>query len=74
MQQHVGYLSGFLSKGWIVAFGPVAAKEGLFGVAIWSLPDGVELAPLLAADPLALAGAGFRYEAHPMPRCVTRPA
>lgn len=72
MQAHVGYLSGFLAKRWLIVFGPVAAKEGLFGVAVWELPDDADLAAICADDPVIRSGLGFRYETHPMPRAIAR--
>jgi hypothetical protein len=73
MLEHATYLRGFSTKGWLVAFGPVADPHGFFGVAIWQLPDGTELAPLLAGDPVIKAGSGARYETHLMPSLITRP-
>jgi hypothetical protein len=56
-----------------VAFGPVADPGGAFGVAVWEVPDEVDVAAICAADPTIKSGTGFRYEIHPMPALVTRP-
>lgn len=72
MQQHGAYLRGFSEKHWLVAFGPVADPQGFFGVAIWEVPEGTDVAALLAEDPTIKSGLGFRYELHPMPNLVTR--
>jgi len=73
MLDHSAYLSGFSTKGWLVAFGPVADPQGFFGVAIWQVPDGTGVAALLAEDPVIKAGIGARYETHPMASLNTRP-
>ncbi len=72
MQEHGAYLRTFAAKGWLVAFGPVADPTGFFGVAIWEVPDDVDVTALCAADPVIKSGLGFRYEIHAMPSLVTR--
>jgi uncharacterized protein YciI len=72
MQEHGAYLRTFAAKRWAVAFGPVADPQGAFGVGLWEVPDEVDVAAICAADPVIRAGAGFRYELHPMPSLVSR--
>lgn len=72
MQEHSAYLRAFAAQGWAVAFGPVADPAGAFGVGIWEVPDGTDLAAICAEDPTIKAELGFRYEMHPMPSLVTR--
>lgn len=72
MHAHAGYLRTFAAKGWAVAFGPVADPAGTFGVGIWEVPDGTDVAAICAEDPTIKSGLGFRYEIHPMPALVTR--
>ena len=72
LAQHGAYLRGFAEKRWAVAFGPVADPAGAFGVGLWEVPDEVDVAGLLATDPVIKAGQGFRYELPPMPSLVTR--
>jgi hypothetical protein len=55
-----------------VAFGPVAAPQGAFGVGLWEVPDDADVAAICAGDPVIKSGSGFRYELHPMPSLVTR--
>ncbi len=72
MQEHGAYLRGYANRGWAVAFGPVADSQGHFGVGLWETPDEVDVAAILAEDPVIKSGTGFRYELHPMPGLVTR--
>jgi len=72
MADHAAYLGQFSARGWAVAYGPVADPGGMYGVAIWELPDGEDIQAICAADPTSKSGLGFRYEIHPMPRAVVR--
>lgn len=72
MKEHAGYLRAFAAKGWAVAFGPVADPAGTYGVGIWEVPDGTDVAAISSDDPVIKSGLGFRYEIHPMPGLVTR--
>lgn len=74
MQQHAQYWRGWMEHGRVVAFGPVADPRGSYGIGILEVEDDAELQRFVANDPVILAGRGFSYEAHPMPRgAVHRP-
>jgi uncharacterized protein YndB with AHSA1/START domain len=70
MGAHVGYWSGKLAEGKILAFGPVADPAGSWGVGLMRVQDPAEVRPLTAQDPVILADRGFRYEVLPMPRAI----
>ena len=70
MRQHQAFSRGFADKGWAVAYGPVADPAGGYGAGFWSVPDDQDIHALTAADPVILAGRGFRYEIYPMPALV----
>ena len=70
MRDHAAYWQGFAEKGWAVAYGPVAAKDGGFGAGFWALPDDVDPKPIADNDPTIKANTGFQYEIHPMPALV----
>jgi uncharacterized protein YciI len=72
MQQHGAYLRTFVQKHWLVAFGPVADPAAFFGIALWEVPDEVDVVAICAADPVIKANLGLRYEIHSMPNIVTR--
>jgi uncharacterized protein YndB with AHSA1/START domain len=74
MQAHVGYWTELLHKGVAVAFGPVLDPQGAWGAGLVGVQAEDELRALQAQDPAIRAGAGFRYEAHPMPGAIVRPA
>jgi len=70
MGEHVAYWSDLLSKGKVIAFGPVMDPKGPWGVGIVSVRDAGELHELQANDPAIKAHIGLRYEAFEMPRLV----
>ena len=70
MQRHVAYWRGWMEKGNVVAFGPVADPQGTFGIGILRLDAGTDAQSLANDDPVAAAGIGFRCEVHPMPSLV----
>jgi uncharacterized protein YciI len=72
MANHVAYLKAFSEKRQAIVYGPVADPAGAFGIAIWELPDEVDIHAICAGDPTIKSGLGFRYEIHPMPRAVAR--
>jgi uncharacterized protein YciI len=72
MQRHALYLQGLADRGWAVVFGPVGDPAGPFGLAVFELPDGVDIHEITANDPAIASGVGLRYEIHPMLRAVTR--
>jgi hypothetical protein len=70
MQAHAGYWMEQLSKGRVIAIGPVADPKGTFGVGIIRLTDDVDPASLVADDPAISANVGFACEIHRMPRVM----
>lgn len=72
MQAHAMYWAELMQKGLVVAYGPVAAAEGAFGIAILQLPEDQSPEPLVANDPALLASKGFSSKIDPMPMLVSR--
>ncbi|RBP45117.1 YCII-related domain-containing protein [Roseimicrobium gellanilyticum] len=72
MQAHVAYWADLMQKGLVVAYGPVAAVEGAFGIAILQLPEDESPEPLVANDPAILSGKGFSSKIDLMPMLVSR--
>jgi uncharacterized protein YciI len=67
MKEHGKYLQSLMGKGLIAAFGPVANPHEAFGMALATLPDGVDPESLTSNDPTIKANVGFKYEISPMP-------
>ena len=65
MGQHVAYAQQFFGAGKLLAFGPVLAPVGSFGMAILQVDTEDELREFIAADPTVVAGMN-RYTAAPM--------
>jgi uncharacterized protein YndB with AHSA1/START domain len=77
MMAHAVYWRGLMAQGMAVAFGPVAAPDGGFGLGVLELPligDDAKkkLVEIEAADPAVAGGRGLRYEVLPMVRGVVR--
>jgi uncharacterized protein YndB with AHSA1/START domain/uncharacterized protein YciI len=72
MQAHGAYWAGKLAAGVVVAFGPVADPEGVWGVGILRAKDEAEVKVFEAGDPVIRSERGFRYEILPMPRLIAR--
>jgi uncharacterized protein YciI len=72
MQRHIAYWSGLLARGSVVAFGPVADPNGVYGVAILEVSGEAEADQLIAGDPAIMSNAGFRAERMAMPRANVR--
>jgi len=70
MKKHVAYWTGLLAKKSVIAFGPVADPQGVWGLGLVSVRDEAELRELQSNDPAILARIGLRYETIPMPRLV----
>jgi uncharacterized protein YciI len=66
MQAHAAYWRELMKRGLVVVFGPVADPQGAYGILVLQLPDDVQPAALTEDDPVMKAGAGFRFEVHPM--------
>ncbi len=61
--------------GWRIVVGPVFAADGAFGMAIIETADARRRRRRSAiADPVLLAGLGFRTEISPMPSVILRPS
>ena len=72
MQQHVTYWSDLAAAGTAIAFGPVAAPQGAYGIAIVEAPDEAHVRDLTANDPVMKMSYGFRYDVDTMPQLVLR--
>ncbi|HVS51396.1 MAG TPA: YciI family protein [Opitutaceae bacterium] len=73
MQRHGAYWRELMQRGFVAAFGPVADPAGGYGIGVLELPDDLDPWSLVREDPVAKAGAGFRFEILPMPRAIVRP-
>ncbi|WP_426440642.1 YciI family protein [Bradyrhizobium genosp. P] len=62
MKAHGEYLQSLLTLGKVIAHGPVEDPAGGFGLSLFVLQEGDDLATLLERDPMILAGTGARYE------------
>jgi uncharacterized protein len=63
MMKHVGYWTGLMNQGKVVAFGPVMDPKEIYGLGIISAENEEELKTFIANDP---ASAINRYEYFPM--------
>jgi len=70
MGEHVAYWNDLLSKGKVIAVGPVKDPNGMWGAAIVAVRDAAELQELQENDPAIKAHIGMRYEAFEMPRLL----
>ena len=71
MAQHGAYLNQLLEQGLIVAHGPVMDPAGGYGVSLYRIGDGQDIALLTSEDPIVKNGVGH-YEHHPMLHLTTR--
>ena len=74
MQAHAAYWMGWMAKGKIIVFGPVADPAGPWGLGVVRAADEAEMRAFEQNDPVILANCGFRYEVLPMLRAVVPPA
>src|SRR5271168_5216740 len=65
MQQHVVYTQEKFAAGKVLIFGPVMARTGAFGMAVFAVADEAELREIAENDPSVLAGLN-KFEWHPM--------
>ncbi|WP_394888542.1 YciI family protein [Mesorhizobium sp. AaZ16] len=65
MTQHGAFLDDLLSKGIIVAHGPVMDPNGGYGVSLYRIADDQDIEAFTSQDPIVKNGAGH-YEHHPM--------
>jgi uncharacterized protein len=65
MMEHVQYTQEKFAAGRVLIFGPVMAREGAFGMAVFEVADEAELREILGNDPTVRGGLN-RFEFHPM--------
>jgi uncharacterized protein YciI len=65
MMEHVKYTHEKFTAGKVLIFGPVMAREGAFGMAVFAVADEAELREIVDNDPSVLAGLN-KFEWHPM--------
>jgi uncharacterized protein YciI len=65
MMEHVKYTQEKFAAGKVLAFGPVMAPEGAFGMAVFEVTDEAELREIAENDPSVLAGLN-KFEWYPM--------
>ncbi|QDL93753.1 hypothetical protein FDP22_15440 [Paroceanicella profunda] len=65
MSQHGAYLDDLTARGIVVAHGPVMEPSGGYGVSLWRIAEGEDIAALTAGDPIIRNGVGH-YEHFPM--------
>lgn len=67
MMKHVGYWTDLMSKGKVVAFGPVLDPKEVYGLGIIAVDSEQEVKDFIANDPAAKIN---RYEYFPMKAVV----
>jgi hypothetical protein len=72
MGEHIGYWSGLMGDGRVVAFGPVADPAGGWGVSIVQADDEAGVQQMIDGDPVKVRGSGFGYEVFAMPGAIAR--
>jgi uncharacterized protein len=72
MHSHAQYWNEQMSHGFVIAFGPVAAPDGSFGIALLSLPDDANPEDTIARDPALISNRGFSYRLDSMPMISVR--
>lgn len=72
MQRHMMHWTTALQAGKIIAFGPVADPNGMYGLGIASIEDENEIDEFQKQDPAMHSNLGFKYERLMMPRLVTK--
>ena len=66
MKEHGDFLQDLLETGVVVAHGPVADPSGGWGLSLFEVEDGVDVASVVAEDPMIKANIGARYDVLPM--------
>lgn len=51
MQQHIAYWNDYMSKGMVLAFGPVMDPKGVYGLGIVEVSSEQEVKDMIANDP-----------------------
>jgi hypothetical protein len=67
MQAHAVYWREWMQRGNVIVFGLVADPAGPFGVGVVDFETDEAARAFTDGDPTIKAGAGFRFEVHPMP-------
>ena len=73
MLAHQDYWRPRVDAGEVIAMGPVADPDGMWGVAIVQAATARQLESWQAGDPVIRAGLGFAYQNFPMPSARTAP-
>src|SRR5579883_2365729 len=71
MVEHVGYWTGLMEQGRVLAFGPVNDPAGPYGLGVVLAEDLADAERLRDADPAVRSPHGFRAEIAPMRRLVS---
>src|SRR2546423_6817260 len=74
MSDHAAYWRSWMVRGIVLAFGPVSADGGAYGIGIVQFEDDAGARSFADNDPTIKAGVGFRMEISIMPRGVITPA
>ena len=74
MAAHAAYWQSWMREGNVIAYGPVSADGGAYGIGIVQFEDDAGVRLFVDNDPTIRAGVGFRMEISPMPRGVITPA
>lgn len=74
MAAHSGYWQEKARVGQAIAVGPVFDPAGPFGMAVVECADEASARMLADADPVVLAGLGFRYDVFSIPSIILRQA
>jgi len=72
MTEHSRYWQRLAEDQRAVVVGPVFDRKGAYGMAIVETENEAEAEALAAADPVAKANLGFRYEVSDMPSLIIR--
>jgi uncharacterized protein YciI len=51
MQRHIGYWNDLMSKGMVLAFGPVIDPQGVYGLGIVEVENEQQVKDMIANDP-----------------------
>ena len=65
MKEHTAYTRSAFDAGKVLIYGPVMARSGAFGMAVFEVKDETEVRQFLENDPTVKAGLN-RFEYHPM--------
>lgn len=71
MKQHGAFLNDLMAQGTVIAHGPVDDPDGGWGLSLYQVEDGVDVAALASQDPMVQHG-GARIVVCPMRQLRTR--